>query len=347
MEELSGRKRISAAFKQTFTGKKPALDRIPAYHFGGHCNAQLVGASIKEFLTKPDVFVKAQLAGYERYKPDIVIMMWDLLTDVEAIGGELSFPEDSMCFPSKHVLEDKGRLSVLQLPDPSKDGRIPGYLDAAARTQKAITESIVSTVIAGPWTIAIGLRGATELILDSVDDPDYVHELMRFCTQVSINFAEAIVPLGLGIGYSEAPASCSLISPRMYQNFVFPYHKQIVDHFKAKKVGLGLHICGNANPILEDMVKTGVTNISIDAPTSLAKAVEATRGKAVLIGNVATDLFVSGNRDKMKQAMAECVALAPEDSGYVLATGCEVPGIAPPERIDWFMELAGELGRYD
>lgn len=347
METYTGRNRISAAFKKTFTDQKPHIDRIPAYLFMGQCNAQLVGASIREFLLDPKIFVKAQVAAYERYKPDILLMMWDLLTDVEAMGNELRFPEDSLCISTRLTLEDKGKLSSLKVPDPTKDGRLPGYLEALAQTKKMITDSVVSGVIAGPWTIALGLRGATELIRDAMKDPDYVHELMRFCTRASIRFAEAIVPLGVGLGYSEAPASCSLISPKMYRTFVFPYHKQIVDHFKEKKVGLGLHICGYADPILEDMVNTGVTNISIDAPTDLAKAVEVTRGKAVLIGNVDTNLFIADSRDEMKQAIKDCIDKAPKDSGYILASGCEVPAIAPPEKIDWFMELVNELGNYD
>jgi len=92
-------------------------------------------------------------------------------------------------------------------------------------------------------------------------------------------------------------------------------------------------------------VSTGVTNISIDSPTSLAKAVEATRGKAVLIGNLNPNFFFTGNRDEVKQAVDDCISLAPEDSGYILASGCEVPGNAPPEKLDWFVELANELGR--
>ncbi|MHC4676523.1 MAG: uroporphyrinogen decarboxylase family protein [Planctomycetota bacterium] len=344
MEAFSGAKRISAAFKKTFSKENPQIDRVPAYLFTGQCNTQLIGASIREWLLDPKIFVKAQVAAYERYKPDILLMMWDLLTDVEAIGNELKFPEDSLCISSKFALEDKGKLSSLKLPDPAKDGRLPGYLEALAETKKIITDAIVSGVIAGPWTIAIGLRGATELIRDAIKDPDYAHELMQFCTQASIRFAEAIIPIGVGLGYSEAPASCSLISPKMYRTFVFPYHKQIVDHFKAKKVGLGLHICGYADPILKDMVNTGVTNISIDAPTDLAKAVEITRGKAVLIGNLDTNLFFSGSRDEMKQAIKNCMDKAPTDSGYILASGCEVPAIAPLEKIDWFKELVDELG---
>ncbi|MBW1798938.1 MAG: hypothetical protein JRJ21_11205, partial [Deltaproteobacteria bacterium] len=210
-----------------------------------------------------------------------------------------------------------------------------------------IPETPVSPVIAGPWTIAIGLRGATELIMDAMKDPDYVHELMRFCTQQSTRFGEALVDLKIGPNYSEAPASCSLISPTMYRTFVFPYHKEIVDHFKEKKVGVGLHVCGYTDPILEDMVNTGVTNLSIDNPTDLAKATDATRGKAVLIGNVNTNLFFSGTKEKMRQAIQDCLAKAPKDSGYILASGCEVPGVAPPEKVDWFMELIDELGRHD
>ncbi len=347
MEAHKGKQRISAAFKKTFTDAQPQMDRIPAYLITGQCNARLVGASIRDWLLDPDIFVKAQVAAYELHKPDVLPMMWDLLMDAEAIGNELKFPEDSLCISIKLALEDKTKLSSLTLPDPHKDGRLPGYLEALAETKKIITDAVVSAVIAGPWTVALGLRGATELIMDAIKDPDYVHELMQFCTQVSIRFAEAIIPLGVGLGYSEAPASCSLISPKMYRAFVFPYHKQIVDHFKAKKVGLGLHICGYTDPILEDMVNTGVTNISIDAPTDLAKAVAATRGKAVLIGNIDTNLFFTGSRDEMKQAIINCIDKAPRDSGYILASGCEVPAIAPPEKIDWFNALVDELGRYN
>jgi uroporphyrinogen decarboxylase len=345
MNALSAKQRIGAAFKTTFADQKPQMDRIPAYLITGQCNAQLIGASIKEWLQDPQVFVKAQVAAYERFRPDILLMMWDLLMDAEAIGNELKYPEDSLCITTKAALEDKGKLGSLQVPDPQKDGRLPGYLEAVADTKKIIADAIVSAVIAGPWTIAIGLRGATELIRDALKDQDYVHELMQFCTRQSISFAEAIIPLGVGLGYSEAPASCSLISPKMYRSFVFPYHKQIVDHFKAKKVGIGLHICGYADPILEDMVNTGVTNISVDAPTDLAKAVEACRGRAVLIGNLDTNLFYSGSREGMRQAVKNCIDAAPSDSGYIISSGCEVPAIAPPEKSDWFYELVDELGQ--
>ncbi|MDH3828199.1 MAG: hypothetical protein OET21_12320, partial [Desulfobacterales bacterium] len=111
MGALTGKQRIGAAFKQTFADEKPQMDRIPAYLITGQCNTQLIGASIREWLLDPQVFVKAQVAAYERFRPDILLMMWDLLTDAEAIGNELKYPEDSLCISTKSALEDKGKLS--------------------------------------------------------------------------------------------------------------------------------------------------------------------------------------------------------------------------------------------
>lgn len=345
-EEYTGKQRVSAAFKKTFTDKDPELDRVPAYIFTGACNAKLIGVSIRDLLIDHKVFLKAQIAAYERYKPDIMIMMWDLSMDIEAMGNELRYPEDSMSVVTQKFLEDKSKLSSLQVPDPKKDGRLPGYLEACADIKEIVTDAPVSGVIAGPWTIAMGLRGATDLIVDTKMDPEFVHELMQISTEATKSFTEALSEIGIGVGYSEAPASCNLISPAIYRDFILPYHKELVSYFKEKKVGVGLHICGNANPILDDMVSTGASNISVDSGTDLALAAEAARGKAVLIGNVPTDYFLADSRDVMKQAIEDCLAKASNDSGYILAPGCEVPTIAPAEKIDWFMDLASDVGAY-
>lgn len=345
-QALTGKQRVSAAFKKTFTDLNPELDRVPAYIFTGACNAKLLGVSVREFLQDHRVFTQAQIAAYQRYQPDIMIMMWDLSMDIEAMGNELRYPQESMSVVVKEFLADKSNLNKLKLPDPHNDGRIPGYLEACAETKKVVTNAPVSGVIAGPWTIAMGLRGASNLILDTKMDPDFVHELMRISTEATKRFTEALHENNIGIGYSEAPASCNLISPEIYRKYVFPYHKELVSYFKEKEIGVGIHICGNANPILEDMVATGASNISIDSGTDLGKAVEVTRGKAVLIGNVPTDCFLAGSRDVMGEAIQKCLGQVLDESGFILAPGCEVPAIAPVDKIAWFMELAAELGSY-
>ena len=134
--------------------------------------------------------------------------------DVEAIGNELKFPENGLCINTRIALEDKGNLSRLKIPDPQRDGRLPDYLESLTEVRNAVEDPVVSSVIAGPWTLAIGLRDANILLRDTMKDPDFVHELMNYCTAVAINMGEAVVPTKTGLSYSEAPASCSLISPK-------------------------------------------------------------------------------------------------------------------------------------
>ena len=94
------------------------------------------------------------------------------------------------------------------------------------------------------------------------------------------------------------------------------------------------------------MVETGAAAISVDEPTNLATAIEVARGKAVVIGNVNTNLFFLGSKDKMETAIQHCIDMGAPGSGFILASGCEVPGIAPPEKVQWFMDAARKFGRY-
>ena len=110
--------RVKAAFKRTFA------DAVPAYPILGSFTAKLVGRSIREYLTDPRVFADAQARAYEMFDPDIVVMMADLLMEAEAMGTGVAFPEDSLCQITSHVLEDKGKLQSLSVPDPRRDGRM-------------------------------------------------------------------------------------------------------------------------------------------------------------------------------------------------------------------------------
>jgi uroporphyrinogen decarboxylase len=236
MNTFTGRQRVRAAFKREYA------DVVPAYPILGQFTSQLTGISIKEFLTDKQKLAESEIAAYEQYRPDIIVVMGNLLMEAEAMGNELRYPDDGMCISKKMALEDKGKLNSLSVPDPYKDGRLPDYMESCKMIKDAITDSSVGAVIAGPWTIAIALRGAIELIRDAMKDPAYVHELMEFTTEVAIRFGLAIPSTGAGMSYSEAPASCSLISPKMYKEFVFPYHKKAIGRLKEEGIGCTLHV---------------------------------------------------------------------------------------------------------
>jgi uroporphyrinogen decarboxylase len=170
---------------------------------------------------------------------------------------------------------------------------------------------------------------------------------MRFTTEwVKISIA-MVRETGVGIGMGEASASCSVISPKIYRAFIKPYHEEISNYFKERKLYVSLHICGYIDPIMEDVLETGIGMISIDSPSSLGKLVELAQGKAVIMGNVPTLLFAEGTKQQMEAAVKECVDTAAKGSKYILCSGCDIPLNSNREIVDCFMEAANKYGRYN
>lgn len=330
--------RVKSAFKRTFA------DRVPAYPILGGFAAQLVNKTVKDYLTDTETLVAAQLAANQRYSPDIVVIMADLLMEVEALGGKLTFPDNAVCYMKDHVLEEKSTLSGMQVPDPFHDGRLPLYLDACRIISDQIKDAPVGGVLTGPWSIAASLRGVENIIFDTFKDPAFVHELLHFCTMVAKRVGDALLSTGTGLSYSEPTGSCSVISPAIYRKFIKAHHIELVQYFREKRAAVTFHICGNVNPIMEDLVETGAPAISIDSVSSLEKMIRVADKRTVVIGNVDTNAFETGSREQIESETRRCIADAASSGAFILASACEVPPTATPESVDYFMEAAVTYG---
>ena len=81
------------------------------------------------------------------------------------------------------------------------------------------------------------------------------------------------------------------------------------------------------------------------APKSLEKLLEIAAGKFPIMGNVPTTLFSSGTPEEMESAVRHCIDTAAEGSGYILASGCEIPLDSTEDRVAHFFEYAHQYGR--
>src|SRR5204863_2641869 len=69
-------------------------------------------------------------------------------------------------------------------------------------------------------------------------------------------------------------------------HFIKPYHRELVDYFKAKKVGTTVHICGTTHQIHEDLVDVGFVAITIDLDQQADPALQVDQlDKLVTLGN--------------------------------------------------------------
>ncbi len=349
--QYSPRDRVVAAYKRSFA------DRVPVYPIVASYAGTLDGLSIEEFCTTPPKAVKAMLNYYDRHQPDVVLAYNDLAKEAEATGCRVKYSDYVVPSIETHVLqEDKGRLAAMEIPDPRKDGRLPAFLEVCEGLMAAKLPTAVGAVAVGPWTIAMLMRNPEVMLLDTFEDPQFIHALMRFTTEYCKRWGDAIVQTKIGLSFSEPTASISLISPDNYREFVAPYHKELVDHFKAGKVGLTTHICGTTYPIYEDLIRCGFTTVSFDLdqqadPTlrvdQLARFMEVSKGRTVAIGNVDATLFERATRAEIEAEVRRCVDTAARHSGWILSTSCEIPPRSKPEIVQWFMDAAKEYGRYD
>jgi uroporphyrinogen decarboxylase len=326
--------------------KRQYGDRLPTTVLIGPYCSRLVGYTVREMLTDAKKSAEAHIAFYERFHPDSVIVYNDVYLELEAVGVELEFPEDSISHPKGALLEEPANLARLKVPDPKKDGRLPYYLDLCERVSAHVKKaSTIGLSQSGPWNLAANLRGMEQILFDTVMEPDFVHALMRFATEVVRTMGDTVIDVGFAPSLGEACASCSVISPQIYRDFIKPYHKELFDYFKAKGPAMALHVCGYIDPIMEEILDTGINFISLDAPSSLQKLIALAGGKATVMGNVPTGLYAAGTHEEMEDAIRNCIDTAAEGSGFILASGCEIPINSTEDRIAHFFDYGHRYGR--
>jgi uroporphyrinogen decarboxylase len=347
---LTNRDRVVAAYKRSFT------DRVPVYPIVASFAGTLDGLSIEEYCINPTKAIAAMMNYYERYQPDVVLAYNDLAKEAEAFGCAVKYSDYVVPSIEKHVLEDKANLAKLAIPDPYRTARLPGFLEQCEALVKAAPPTAIGAVAVGPWTIAMLLRNPEMMLLDTFEDPQFIHDLMRLTTDFCKAWGDAIVKTRIGLSFSEPTASISLISPDNYREFILPYHRELVEHFKAKKVGVTTHICGTTYPIYEDLIGVGFTTVSFDLDQQsdpalhvdqLKRFMEVAKGRAVAIGNVDATRFEKATREEIEVEVRRCIDTAARHSGFILSTSCEIPPRSSPEIVKWFMDAAHEYGRYD
>jgi uroporphyrinogen decarboxylase len=347
----TNRDRVVAAYKRSFA------DRVPVYPIVASFAGTLDGLSIEQYCTDVPRAIAAMLRYYERYQPDVVLAYNDLAKEAEAFGCRVKYSDYVVPSIDQHVLQDdKAGLARLALPDPYATARLPGFLEQCEALVKAGLPAATGAVAVGPWTIAMLLRNPETMLLDTFEDPQFIHDLMRVTTDFCKTWGEAIASTGIGLSFSEPTASISLISPDNYREFVAPYHTELVEHFKARKVGVTTHICGTTYPIYEDLIRCGFTTVSFDLDQQadpalhvdqLQRFMEVSRGRAVAIGNVDATAFERTTREAMELDVRRCIDAAARHSAFILSTSCEIPPRSDPQAVEWFMQAAREYGRYD
>lgn len=344
-DEMTPKERMEAVL----TGKP--FDRVPCSIYVSNQAGILAGIKHWECYFSAENTAQTQLAARRIFGVEGVVTGPGLPGIAEAAGSTVVYPkEENTPYITDFAVKQYADIEQLEIPDPWTQGRLPIHLKALQILVEQVGDSIpVATNVAGPFTTAANLRGTEAFLRDLYHNPQFVHRLLQFSLDSTVAYIREAAQLGVKVNIADPTASTTLISPKQFREFAYPYlcglSKSIIQLTGSAP---SLHICGNTRKIWHDMADTGAGILSLDDTIDLAAAKREIGNRVAILGNVKpTESMYLGKPDDVIRDAKECLRKAYDNpKGYILALGCGLPMRAPAENIHALFQAARELGRY-
>jgi uroporphyrinogen decarboxylase len=263
------------------------------------------------------------------------------------MGAQVHYPEDETAYLHEPAISSVGEIGSLSPVHPLTDGNLPQHLEAMQRVVDAVGKEVpVTGAVTCPFTNASFLIGAENLVRLTIKNPAAVHQLCEVALESAILYSATIIAAGCTPSLTDPMSSSTVIGPRQFQEFSYPYLKRLIDFIHSHGKTVTLHICGKTDKIWRYMVDAGADCLSIDNDASLQGAVENVGDRVRIMGNVRpSEIMLQGTPDDVKRAVRHCVAQAAySPKGYIVASGCSLPTETPFANIHAMMDAVREIG---
>lgn len=320
---MTGKERIYAVMQNNFP------DTVPWVPFAGVHAGKLKGYTAREVSTDAEKLFESLKEVNKIYKPDGQPVMFDLQIEAEILGCELVWSEDSPPTVSTHPLAETDEIPE-KIPA-ADEGRLGMELDLMRRMKAEVgEETALYGLLCGPFTLASHLRG-TNIFMDMIMNPDYVHKLLAYCNEVSKALAGYFIEAGMDVVAAVDPL-ISQISPDHFKEFMEKPFSELFDFIRERKAFSSFFVCGNATNNIEPMCLTRPDNISVDENVDLARAKEVTdKYDVVLAGNIPlTSVMLFGNQQDNMKTTVDLMDSVSHDN-LIVSPGCDMPYATPIE----------------
>ncbi len=179
----------------------------------------------------------------------------------------------------------------------------------------------------GTWQDAACLVGVERLIMETFDDPDWVHQLLGILQRRKLTYARSLKGAAFDvIEFGGGDASSTVISPTIFDEFVAPYDTPIIAAAHEAGQRIAYHTCGGMMPILEriaamqpDAMET-FTPSRMGGDTDLAEAKRRIGDKVCMIGGLDQHHFFTGcTAEETRAEVRRCFETAGRGGAYILS----------------------------
>lgn len=190
--------------------------------------------------------------------------------------------------------------------------------------------------ITTPFEVLCGSRSLTKFAFDLVEMPDLVEEVMDAilphlsagCIQSALSRKFPCVWIG---GWRSAP---ELLSPAMWNRFVWPYMQQLINEVVDAGLIPILHLDSNWTRELGRFreLPKGKCIMALDGVTDIFTAKKELGGYMCVMGDVPASMLYLDSPDTVYNYCTRLIReLGPE--GFILQSGCDIPANAKLENV--------------
>jgi uroporphyrinogen decarboxylase len=165
------------------------------------------------------------------------------------------------------------------------------------------------------WEIMRCSMGDYVMYMSLIDDPEWVHDFARvymdlFKKGFGIYFEEVGLPDGIWI-YEDLGYKGSLFcNPKLLEELIFPYYRELVEFFHAYDLPVVLHTCGFTEPALDLIVSAGfdaLNPMEAKAGNDALRIARLYGDRLAFVGGLDARILESGDRDIIRRGVTDLV----------------------------------------
>jgi uroporphyrinogen-III decarboxylase len=370
-----------ASYQERFNRIQKAIhlepvDRIPVVYMGVAFAPRYMGMSMAEFCADPEATIKMNLATMDKLSGldginlagvgrNTIVLTAAWLSRIGVPGRDL--PPDSlwqvreaevMAIEDYDFIMKNGWQAFLgsympKVIDIAEFGEAMGWL--AANLRRCIDMyrergyvPVCGTSSSIPFECFCGARSMQKFIFDLHRIPDKVQAAM-----------DAIFPeiIGNAIGRARASgvsgvwlggwrSASALISPKLWNRFVWPYIVKFVDALVAAGLTPVLHWDQDWTRDLVRLQELPAKKcvLNPDGMTDVRKFKELVGDRMAMMGDVPASLFAMGTPEDIYKYVRDLTRLV-GSKGLILCPGCDAPINTKPENMEAFIAAGREYGK--
>lgn len=189
------------------------------------------------------------------------------------------------------------------------------------------------------WT----LRGMENLMMDMIERPEFVHELLTKIADFNIKVLKKALAYdidGIHFGDDWGQQHGLIMGPKLWYEFIYPQVKLMYKVGKDAGKYVSIHSCGDVDELFSDLNAAGLNCFNPFQPEVMdtEALLNTYRGKLSFWGGLSTQKILPyGSADEVR---AECRRLFKIGikGGYIFSPAHAVPSDVPLENIQAFIE---------